>query len=208
MKIFSIWDKVNQCLVSTLIHALEVDENKNSRRYALIQYALSCIINEAEKIAILILVFGLQGQLIRFLIAFFTIASLRIFMGGSHRETILGCFLQSLLTFEAIVLMTNNIVINEAWNYVIYICNLIWIWKNAPIVSSKRASYNELQCMRFKTMAITVLLLLVMLVEIMPDSLANVVLWTMLFQWLESSVVVLQRRKEEQKDGCKNVCCE
>ncbi|MBQ9984171.1 MAG: accessory gene regulator B family protein [Lachnospiraceae bacterium] len=207
MKIFNMWDGVNQYFVSTLIHILEINKDENQKRYEIVKYVLSYIVNEIGKIMILTLIFLLQGKLFEFVIAFLTIVSLRIFIGGSHRETMLGCFLQSFLTFEAIMLLDKSIIISMPFNYIIYIFILVWIWKKAPLLSGKRARYNELQCMRFKTMAITMLLLLVMAVGIMPDSVANIMLWAMLFQLAELSVTTIQMRKEETRNGFKEKHC-
>lgn len=98
MHVFLLWDRANNFLVSLLMSKLKIDKN-DEKKSALILYSLSCLLNEAGKIAVLTVFFLVQRRWAEFITAFITIASLRIFLGGSHRKTILGCWMQSFLTF-------------------------------------------------------------------------------------------------------------
>lgn len=57
---------------------LKIDKN-DEKKSALILYSLSCLLNEAGKIAVLTVFFLVQRRWEEFITAFITIASLRIF---------------------------------------------------------------------------------------------------------------------------------
>ena len=196
-----LWDDANQYLISKIIRVLGVEERRNRKQLEMIQYSLMCILNESEKFILLCVVFALQGYMDKFLIGFATIGSLRIFMGGSHRKTSLGCFIQSLLSFEVILCFNSMICINVAINYVIWILTIMWIWKYAPVCSVNRARYNDAQCMRFKALALTVLTILIMTIGIVPSDIANLMSWAIVLQLAESGMMTVILRKEEERNA-------
>lgn len=113
---------------------LKIDKN-DEKKSALILYSLSCLLNEAGKIAVLTVFFLVQRRWAEFITAFITIASLRIFLGGSHRKTILGCWMQSFLTFETIILLSAKISVNGYTFCPILLLGLFLIWKELPLIS-------------------------------------------------------------------------
>ena len=52
MHVFLLWDRANNFLVSLLMSKLKIDKN-DEKKSALILYSLSCLLNEAGKIAVL-----------------------------------------------------------------------------------------------------------------------------------------------------------
>ncbi len=193
MHVFLLWDRANNFLVSLLMSKLKIDKN-DEKKSALILYSLSCLLNEAGKIAVLTVFFLVQRRWAEFITAFITIASLRIFLGGSHRKTILGCWMQSFLTFETIILLSAKISVNGYTFCPILLLGLFLIWKELPLISDQRTIYGEAQCMRFKSKSLTIIVILLMLIYYVPYCIGNVMLWTMCFQILESLLVVLYRK--------------
>ena len=200
MRILTVWDNANQYLVDKIILILGVKEKRTSKQLELIRYSLACIVSEIEKLVLLVLIFTAQGYIGKFLIEFITIVSLRIFMGGSHRETNLGCFIQSFLTFEIIIYLDGIITLTKLDNYAIWILTTVWIWKCAPILSVKRARYSDVQCMKFKVLAMMVLFFQTMMVGIAPRYIANVMSWSIALQLAEVGIISLKLRKEERKN--------
>lgn len=200
MKILHVLDDINHRMIMTIIRILDVEKTRTETQQELIVYSLSCIINEMEKFVFLTIIFAIQGRLAKFWIAFLGLVSLRIFIGGMHRETTLGCILQSLLSFEAILILNERFSLCAWMQYCVWLVLLTLIWKQAPIVSPKRACYPELKRMRFKAIAITVLLVDFMIVNVVSNTYTNCLSWTIAFQMIESSIVALKNRKEDKQN--------
>lgn len=197
MKVLQLWDNVNQYIIQSIIYFLNVEEKRSKEQIQFMKYSLGCLVNESGKAILLAIVFATQGCIDKYVIALLTIVSLRIFMGGSHRVTTMGCFLQSLFTFELIILLDSVICLNMYMNYSVWILMIVLIWKRVPIVSTRRAHYNKMQCMHFKMMAITTLFLQSIIIGLVSSNIANVMSWAIVIQLLEFSIVGIKLRKEE-----------
>lgn len=200
MKVLQILDDINHRMILRGIQLLDVEKTRTIEQQDTIIYALACIINEIEKIVFLTIVFGIQGSVIKFWTSFLGLVSLRIFIGGMHRKTTLGCLIQSFLSFETIMILDERFQLSIWMNCFVWIILVILIWKQAPIVSKNRVHYNELQRMRFKAIAITVLLVDFMIISILSNTYTNCLSWTIAFQMLESGVVALKIWKDKQNE--------
>lgn len=198
MKILQILDDINHCMILRVVQMLDVEKTRTKEQQESIIYALSCIINEIEKIVFLTTFFVIQGRMIKFCVAFLGLVSLRIFIGGIHRKTTLGCLIQSFLSFETILILDERFQLSIWMNCCVWIFLIMLIWKQAPIVSKNRVHYSELQRMRFKAIAITVLLVDFMIISILSNTYTNCLSWTIAFQMLESGVVTLKIWKEDK----------
>ena len=200
MKMFHILDEINHYMILAIIQMLDVQKTRTEEQQELIKYSLSCIVNEFEKIIFLVIFFTAQNRMTKFLIVFLGVVSLRIFIGGIHRKTTLGCIIQSLLSFETILILDEKFRLTMWMNYCTWIFLLILIWKQAPIVSQQRIHYNELQRMRFKAIAITVLMIDFMIISAMPNTYINCLSWAIIFLMIESSVDALKMWKEDKQN--------
>ena len=64
-----------------------------------IQYALTTILNELFKIIILIVLFSVIGSLKYLLFSMVILLSIRLFSGGLHAKSLLGCLIWTTLFF-------------------------------------------------------------------------------------------------------------
>lgn len=195
-----MWEKVNHRLVLFIIQVLNVNENKTESQIQMIKYAMTCTLNEIEKLFLLCFLFCCMGTVKEFLVCFLSLASLRVFMGGSHRKTMLGCFIQSFLSFEIIILLSKWVELDNWMYYAIFIIAIACIWKFTPIIPPQRPKYNDFQCMRFKAMALTALLILSIFSTLLPGDYGNCIQWAVLGQIVENSMDVLI--KERGKKQC------
>lgn len=77
----------------------------------ILEYGLKCFIGEGIKLALLFVVFGLSGVFWEFFFAFVSLLLVRRYIGGSHRKTSTGCFMQSLLVFILIIVLGRWLVV-------------------------------------------------------------------------------------------------
>ncbi|MBQ4529977.1 MAG: accessory gene regulator B family protein [Lachnospiraceae bacterium] len=186
-----MWEKANHHLVLFIIQLLNVKETKTESQIQMIKYALTCTLNEIEKFFLLWFLFYCMGTVKEFLVCFLSLASLRIFMGGSHRKTMLGCFVQSFLSFKIIILLSKWVELDNWMCYPIFIIAIAFIWKFTPIIPPQRPKYNDFQCMRFKAMALTALLILSIFSAALQGNYGNCIQWTVLVQIVENSMGIL-----------------
>lgn len=197
MIIFQQWERLNGKLVHFLLHVLQADtyeENKMQR----IRYSLMVLCSEFEKLLVLGIVFGLLHLLPEFLTAFLAIVPIRAFMGGSHRTTMLGCFLQSLVIFGIILTLSSHFYMGKELQIIIVALLITEIWISTPMISKNRIQYNREQRMRFKSKALTTLLALVMLKSSIPSSYSNIVVWALAVQAMENGILCVQNKRKEE----------
>lgn len=103
-----------------------------------IQYGMTIFKNEGIKMVILLFIFLLLDKLVPFLFCMLITGTVRIFAGGLHMSSNIGCFFFSLivLSLETIILPEIPITVS-AYNALIVISTII-ICIFAPIASKKK----------------------------------------------------------------------
>lgn len=196
MKIFSMWDTIHKKMINKIVLCLKKGKVEETEQVQKIRYALSSVLSEFEKCLILGFCFWSLGALKIFFLSLCSVVMLRIFMGGQHRTTMLGCFFQSFLTFAIIYLLGFYINILQEC-YVIYIATLVIIWYCTPVLSEKRMAYSKFMQMKFKAKALTSLCILIMTIRFLPKEYGNYCVWSILIQNVDVVVaIVIQKRKK------------
>lgn len=91
------WERLNDKIVIGILGILQTDQCGEVTRQK-VKYTLTVLVSEIQKIFFLCIYFAIFHCMGEFLAAFLTIVALRIFTGGSHKKTMLGCFLHRLLS--------------------------------------------------------------------------------------------------------------
>ncbi len=179
------WEKLNGKLIDTVMSFLDRENALESNKKAAVRYSLTYVFNELEKMLLLMVFFATAGKLMEFMVAVISLVCLRIYMGGFHRKTNLGCFIQSLLTFSCIVWVSDIIEFDNVRTCMVVICGIVSIWTSAPVISEKRGKYSESSKRKFKARALTVILIEIMVGSILPE-INSIVITTLLFQSAET----------------------
>lgn len=193
MIIFQQWEKINEklaCLVMNILHT----QDYNHIMIQKIKYSLLVLLSEFEKFLCLLFLFCAMHKMLEFLILVLAIIPIRTFMGGSHRKTMLGCFIQSLLIFGIALALAETFLINSIVKYMVYSILLLEIWISTPIPSVNRMNYNKVQKMGFKAKALTVLLLLTWIENFLPDIYSNLIISGLLVQALEVAATCIYQK--------------
>lgn len=138
----------------------------DDERAEVINYGLQLIIGEVPKTFIMILIAYLLGILKLSIISFLVIMPYRMFAGGFHLKTHIGCILGTTLFYCGNVILSQAIVLEAFVKQLVVI--LIWIFsmcmiklyapadtENVPIIS-KKDRYKK-QVMSYITMTVTLI---------------------------------------------------
>ena len=153
----------------------EIDEVK-------LKYSLEIILTDLSKFIILLLFFSLIGKPTFFILTFPFLSLLRLFTGGLHFKTYFGCLSFSFAFFLIIFFCSIYIHLDDIDIVLILLFSLITIYTVAPIPSKSRPKYNSKKLLKFKSLAILIVLLSVLIFYLTHKSPFLVSqIWVMLF---------------------------
>lgn len=197
MAVFQQWEKLNEKLVFLFLRLLRT-ENCGENIVQRVTYSLKVLLSEFEKLFFLVFLFGILNQLPEFFTVLLSIIPIRIFMGGSRRKTMLGCFFQSTIMFSIAILLSKNYEMRTELHLIVYIVLAAEIWISTPIQSACRITYSKEQRMKFKAKALTVLLVISWIEQFLPTVYQNLVGFALLVQSVEIIISCIRvKRKEE-----------
>lgn len=178
MKWYLYWDEFNKKISYKLANQICGETNE------IVRYGINVLINGLEKMTILILIFYLLGYIKTFIISACIMCILRIWMGGTHRNSIFGCLMQSFIIFLMINIICNHINPESLEITISMISIISLVICYCPIINSKRGLYNERIKTKFKIKSI-ICILLINLVAFYCNSYENVVVTCELVEILD-----------------------
>ena len=164
----------------------DIDDEKAE----IINYGLQIVIGEIPKIFVLILIAFLLGVGWLTLLAFILILPYKVFSGGLHLKSHLGCIVGTTLFYCGDVMLSKMIVLEPV--YIKYIIILfIWIFgiamcklyapadtENVPIISKKERSKKQ----KLSYIALTISLVIACIIQ--DSVISYMIIFGMLFQSL------------------------
>lgn len=134
---------ISNFLISKILNQIRLLKHYEEDDIDVIRYSLEAILWEIEKIIILLVVFTLLGKIDYFLIACFTMMSIRTTAGGYHANTALGCLTISFIIFFLAIILLPQISINQSYILIFAIFSLFVIFLAAPMPSIKRLGVQK-----------------------------------------------------------------
>ncbi len=187
---FKVLDTIQEKCVAKIMKHLCKD-TQDAERWEVLVYGLKCFVGEGIKIAFLLLIFGLAGVFWEFIFAFISLLAVRRFIGGSHRETATGCFIQSLLVFTLIVVLGKWLIIPMIGVCVLFAVTLLWVWLKGPVVSKKRGGYTRKHFLQFKIKATVTLTVIFAIGIFVHNPLVNYMIWAVVIQLLDAMMAAM-----------------
>jgi accessory gene regulator B len=121
-----------------------------------IQYALTTILNEFFKIIILIVLFSIIGNLNYLLFSMIILLSTRLFSGGLHAKTLLGCLMWTTLFFTLTSIIAPLLPkLSPSIYYILSLLNLAITIIKSPYPNLKRPIKNKKRKQYLKILAIS-----------------------------------------------------
>lgn len=191
-----MWQETNDKIARRIMNMLETEQYGDELTVAKVQYALQVLLDESEKLVLLSLLFGLCHEVGEFYLAYLALGSLRTFMGGSHRKTMVGCLLSSAVNFGVILVLSEffTLPVSAVGGVVILLAVEINSW--APLASPQQLHYTDMQRSGMKKKAMAVLAFWGCIFPFLPAGLGNIVLWALIFQETEVLLVALYRSRK------------
>ena len=138
-------DKITEFLTNKIRKEMpEVDDE----RAEVINYGLQILLGEVPKFFIMLLIAYALGLLKLSLITFFIIMPYRMFSGGFHLHTHIGCIISTCTFYCGVAFLSKIILLNDITKYVLILCVAIFgimmiklyapaDTEDVPILSSK-----------------------------------------------------------------------
>lgn len=147
------WETTNIRITERILFSL--DPKMDVERKSICQYVLLCLLSEVQKIAILLFLFSMIGQGRQFLIITLIMLTLRVFMGGTHKRTNIGCLSYSIFSVLVILLLSRVqysmlmiTLIGLIFIFVILLC--------VPVKNRYRMSYTKRERNAFKIKSLAI----------------------------------------------------
>ena len=197
-----LWERHVDKMVQKLLEFLDTKQYGETI-FLKVDYSLRVIITGMEKIILLCIFFGMAGYLTEFVAAFGVIIMLRSCTGGMHRETISGCFLQSLLNLSLIIFLGENIMLQKGVCVFIALVLMVLILYFAPIQSENRIQYSEKQRTGFKVKALVRVTVILGSGICIPKELYNIMMFAVFLHMLEMLFLCgrIQKKEVGQRDA-------
>jgi len=188
-------DRFNDWLIRSYLSSCGILSEFDKER---IKYSMNLLLNEAEKIMLLILLFGVTGQLKVFIFSFAVLMSIRAFVGGIHLSTRCRCFSFTLLFFSTAMVLSNFVLINPQIKLVVCGLSLINTMLCAPLPSKHRVLVLERGRDILRKRSVTMVLIWIVASVMLGEKLSNVIVWTIAMQQMELLYYkIFLSRKEE-----------
>ena len=108
-----------------------------------IRYALEIIRNEAVKLIILGVLFAVLGSGMEYIFSMVLLLPLRMFSGGMHMKTNIGCFIYSLVFCMLTIILLPMAPINQAVLFSLFAVSIAVMAMLSPVASYKRPIKTE-----------------------------------------------------------------
>lgn len=175
-------DKINTWLIKRcLVGRSQLGEFEREK----IEYALSALFNETEKLIGIVVVFLTIERVRMFFVSLVVLMSLRIFTGGLHFSKRYHCFLFTLFFFLITVFLSEIFIIDKALGIVLFSLGFMNIVLCAPLPSKHRILVSERRKKRLRDQAKIVMSMWMICYIFIYDMLANIILWTVIAQQIE-----------------------
>ncbi len=155
-KVWYAWDHANDRLVAYALRRLGAEEASQETEEK-IRYSLYVIFSEVEKTLLLLLLATIFGYTIPFVIAYLSLVPIRMFTGGTHNKSNLGCFLHTVFVFVLILVLARMFDTIRWMRLAFVLLALVLTWVAAPIRAQLR--YKKSKRMEFKRKATVVLVI-------------------------------------------------
>ena len=95
-----------------------------------------------------------------FMISVIIMFSLRIWIGGTHRKSLMGCLIQSEVMFITIICVNNIIHISAIEQTIIMLIIITVDIACCPVIDGRRGKYSHRKIMKFKIYSVMAIILL------------------------------------------------
>lgn len=189
-------------MIDCKIHELAVwlesriskDKKRSPKQKAKVTYAIEITIAELSKLAILVILFTVTGNAVKFIILFSLLLFTRSFLGGFHAKTYLGCLCMSLLFFGAGIWAVPYMRISRIISGIAFVVYIIFVIIIAPVQSPNRPKRTVKWRLVQKLAATVFSAVSYIIITIAAPEYILALLYVFYFQLTGALVVLIRRR--------------
>lgn len=161
-------------------------------------YALETLVDELEKMLILLLLFCAIGYIKEFFLIMFTISVTRCFMGGMHFKTWQGCMTMTITVYCISVFCGHFLRISSNKAIIIFAIYGLLMMLVAPISSANRPQYRGKMRLKMKLKGLVGFILSIIL-YFKLKSYSGYIISVLLLEIIEVAVVLIVRYISQNK---------
>jgi len=173
-----------------------------------IRYALEIVKNEGVKLVIFVALFALLDKELEFVVAALMLMPVRVFSGGMHMKTNIGCFFYSLAFFILSIFVLTAIKLPSALMFSILGASVIVMAVISPVASYKRPFRAESRRVALKKRTLIVLGIdcaaLILLWSSNVQVFFNIGVWVVTLQAIQLFATWAYRKVKGEKNVQKN----
>ena len=193
-------EKMNTYISNCIIKHLETEKYGDTVKEK-VKYSILVILSEIEKMTALGILFYVLGLFSEFIISYITLVSIRIFVGGNHLKTSIGCLVYTFCMYLLILKCSEHIFIGRYAKVAVILLSLICIWQNRKSLPENRINYSEKMVLKFQVKALSVLVIILVVMEFVPTGYKNVIIWTLLVENFDTIVARLKKGGKNRNHG-------
>lgn len=175
---------------------LGTNYSENDLRTAKVCYGFENIIAELQKDFVLFLVFTILDFGTEFVFCFCVVNVTRVYLGGLHMKTSLGCMMVSVLIYGTAILCGTIFPVPTYCQMLLWFVCVVVMILYAPFPSPQRPKYSKAKRDIFKRKGVFGLLLVALLVVVYRKY-AHYMMWILLLQLFETVIVIIKKEGGE-----------
>lgn len=180
---------MNEKIAEVITNKLLYDLKEERLTYIKISFYLETIISEIEKTILLIILFGIIGEIKSFVLIYMIAILVRRYSGGNHCDTFLGCLVYSTISCIGIVLISKYIVfINNYFVVFILLLHVVIMILVAPIKSKFRPNLKGKDILEIKIKGLLGIVIVACIYLVIPKKYRIIIFLTLLFLLIDEIV--------------------
>lgn len=175
---------------------------------ALLRYGIVSTCSEFAKLLLYFFFFTYFGMASEFLFATIVLISFRCFTGGIHFEHFISCLIVSFLFYILVFTLSAEVLLAFPVQVVLVLLCGVAIYFCAPVISDKRPVYSPDKLLRFRNIALILILAYLPVLFILKNTpFALIGTWTIIIQTLQLIVAKMKGRCSTYVKLFKNSAC-
>ena len=168
------------------------------RDISIYQYGLEVLYLSLLEVMSILLLAVCVGNFFETLLYFAAFIPLRLFAGGYHANTRLGCYFASLCVYGVFSVVVDFAMISYLWSVLLAMVALAIIWKYAPVINrNHRINSEDFFSAKSISRKVSVLEFLVVVISVIYMQFAVIVAFGFLVEAISIIIEIVNRKRND-----------
>lgn len=169
--------------MNNIVHELvkkigETNPQFSSIELKKMEYGIICMLSDLTKVIIYFAIFYAFNLQKYFLVSYFFFSSIRIFCGGYHAKTYIGCLIISFIVFLIIIFMNLNCNLSTIESVILLSVSIVTIFIVSPVENINKKIKTEQRRRKLKYWSVATGLLLAGLCFFIPKEFIDIAVFS------------------------------